>query len=84
MNRLARGGRRGGDHVRDPEIAVGRGRRANADCGVCHAHVQRVAIGGGIDGDRLDVELVECPNHTHRDLPPVGDEDAGEHRQTIG
>ena len=42
VNRLAAGRLGGGDHVRDPEVALGRRRRADADRAVREPDVQRV------------------------------------------
>ena len=84
VNGLAAGRLGRGDHVRDPQVALGRRRRPDADGRVGHAHVERVALGRRVDRDRLDAELVQRPDHPDRDLTPVRDEDAGEHRQTIG
>ena len=46
-------------------------------------HVQRVAVGGRVDGDSLDPELVQRPDHAHRDLAAVRDQHAREHRHQI-
>ena len=80
MDGLAAGRLGGGDDVGDPQVAVRRGRRADADGLVGHPHVQRLALGGRVDGHGLDAELVERADHADRDLTPVRDEDAGEHR----
>ncbi len=71
----------GGDDVGDPQVALCRRGRADADRLVGHLDVERLALGGRVDGDRLDAELVERADHADRDLTPVRDEDAGEHRQ---
>ena len=44
MNGLAAGRGRGGDDRRDPQVALGRLRRADADRAVREAHVQGVAV----------------------------------------
>ncbi len=79
MNRLAarRLGRR--DDVRDPQVALRRCGRADANCTICKLDVQRIAIRGRVDRDRLDPELVQRPDHPHGDLAPVRYEDAREH-----
>ena len=41
--------------------------------------VQRVAVGGRVDGDGLDPELVQCADHAHGDLASIRDEHAVEH-----
>ena len=70
----------GRDDGGDGEVALGRGRWADADRAVSQARVERVAVGGRIDGDSLDAELVERADHADGDLPAVGDEDSLEHR----
>ena len=80
VDRLAAGRLGGGDDVRDPEVAVRGRRRADADRLVGHPDVQRLALGRRVDGHRLDAELVQRADHADRDLTPVRDEDAGEHR----
>ncbi len=67
------------DERRDAEVALGRGRRADADRAVGEPDVQRVLVGGRVDGDRLDAELVQGADHAHGDLAAVGDEDTVEH-----
>ena len=42
---------------------------------VGEAHVQRVAVGLGVDRDRADPHLVAGADDAHRDLAAVGDED---------
>ena len=79
MHRLAAGRRRGGDHARDAQIAVGGRRRADVHGLIGEPHVQRVLVGGRVDGDRLDAELVERADHPDGDLAPVRDEDPREH-----
>ena len=54
MNRVGAGDLGGADDRRDVEIAVGAARRADADVLVGEAHVQRVLVGLGVDGDGLD------------------------------
>ena len=73
MDGLAAGRLGGGDHVRDPQVALGRRRRADADRPVGEPDVQRVAVGGRVDGDRLDAELVDRADHPDGDLAAVRD-----------
>ena len=56
---LAAGRLGGRDDARDREVALRCRRRADADRAVREAHVERVAVGGRVDGDGLDAELVE-------------------------
>ncbi len=41
-----------------------------------------LAVGGRVDRDRLDAELVQRADHPDRDLAPVRDEDSREHQAT--
>ena len=78
---LAAGRLGGRDDVGDPQVAVASptgGPMQTALVG--HPDVERLALGGRVDGDRLDAELVERADHADRDLTPVRDEDAREHR----
>ena len=69
-----------GDGRRDDaaavEVALRRGRLADADRVVGGAHRQRVHVGLGRDRHRLDAALAACPNDAHCDLAAVGDEHA--------
>ena len=78
---LAAGRRRGGDERRDAQVALGGRRRPDVDRLVGEADVERVAVGGRVDGDRLDPELVAGPDEAHGDLAAVGDQNAAEHRR---
>ena len=80
MDRLAAGRLRGGDHVRDDEVALGRRGRADPDGRVGEPDMGSVRVGGRVDGDRLAPELVERPDDADGDLAPVGDEHPREHR----
>ena len=82
MDRLAPGRDGCRDDARDPQVALRCGRRPETDGLVGQANVQRVAVGGRVDGDGLEPELVHRSDHADGDLAPVGDEDAREHRQT--
>ena len=73
VNRLAAGRLGGCDHVRDPEVALRRRRRADADGAVREPDVQRVAVGGGVDGDRFGAELVDRADHPDGDLAAIRD-----------
>jgi hypothetical protein len=42
--------------------------------------VQGAGVGGRVDGDGLDPELVQRADHAHRDLAAVRYQDAVEHR----
>ena len=79
MNRLAARRLGGRDDVRDPEVALGRSRWADANCAICKLDVEGIAVGGRVHGDRFDPELVQGTDDPHGDLAPVRYEDAREH-----
>ncbi len=82
VNGIASRRLRGGDDVRDSQIAL-RGRRwADADRAVRELDVARACVRSGVDRDRLDPELVQRADHPHRDLAPIRYEDAREHAPT--
>ena len=84
VNGLAAGRLGGGDHVRDPEVALGRRRRADADRAVREPDMQSIVVGGGVHGDRFGAELVDRADHPDGDLAAVCDQDPGEHQRTGG
>ena len=51
----------------------------DADVVVGEAHVQRLAVGLGVHGDRLDAELAAGADDAQRDLAAIGDQDFLEH-----
>ena len=74
-----RPGRAGRLHHRlDVEVALCRGRRADAHRPVRHAHVRRALVRLGVDGGRRDPEAPRGARDPARDLAPVRDEDAPE------
>ena len=79
MDRVGAGDLGGGDDARNVEIRLARRRRADADVVVGEAHVQRFAIGLGVDGDRLHAELAAGADDAQRDLAAIGDQDLVEH-----
>ena len=67
----------------DAQIALG-GRRGPQVGGLIgHAHVQRGAVGIGIDGHRDDPHLAQRANDTDSDLAAVGNQDLMEHSQEL-
>jgi len=84
MDGLATGRLSGCDESRDVEVALGSRRRADPDGAVGKAHVERVLVRRRVDRDRLDVELVERPDHADGDLAPVRYEDTTEHGESLG
>jgi len=65
----------GRDDVRDVEVAVGRGRRADANRFVGQADVHRVGVRGRMDRDRLDSHFVAGAVNPKRDLAAVRDQE---------
>ena len=79
VDRLAAGCRRGGDHGRDVQVTLRRRRRPDGDGAVGEADVHRLLVGGRVDRDGLDLELVQRADHADCDLGAVRYEDAGKH-----
>ena len=79
MDGVGAGDLGGGDEARDLEVGVARRRGADADVVVGEADVQRLAVGLGVDGDRLDAELAAGANDAQRDLAAICDQDFLEH-----
>ena len=71
--------RRRRDDRRDTEVALTRRGRPDADGVVGEARMERAGIGGRVDGDRFDPELVQCADDANRDLAAIRDQHAGEH-----
>ena len=61
--------------ARNVEVALARGGRADADGLVGESHVQRFAVGLGVDGDGLDAELAAGADDAQGDLAAIGDQD---------
>ena len=80
MHRVGAGDLAGGEQRRHVEIAVSRGRRADADALVGEPHVHGVGVGGRVHRHGLDAELLAGAQHPERDLAAVGDQDFVEHR----
>src|SRR5205085_5048865 len=64
----------GGNDVRDVEVAVRRGRRADTHRLVGQAHVHRVGIGSRVHRDRLYPHLMAGAVNAECDLATVGDQ----------
>src|SRR6266550_4100499 len=71
---------RGRDDARDVEVAVAGGRAPNAHVVVGETGVQAVPVRLGVDGDRLDGQLLACTDHPQGDLPAVRDQHLLEHQ----
>ena len=80
MNGVGAGDLRGADDRRHVQVAVGAARGPDADVLVGKPHVQRVLVGFGIDGDRLDAQLAARHDDAHRDFAAVGDQNFLKHR----
>jgi hypothetical protein len=79
VDRLRVGDLGGGDDRRHVQVALARGRRADADRFVRHRHVLEVAVDGGMHRDRTDAECMAGAQDAQRDLAAVGDDDFIEH-----
>ena len=79
MDRLRAGALGGIDDLVDDQIAFARGRRADEDRFVRHAHVARAGVGLGIDGDRGDAHATRGLHDAAGDFAAIGDEDLVEH-----
>ena len=84
MHGLGARGAAGVDDLVDDEIGLGRGRRADGDGLVRHFHVQGIAVGIRIDGNRLDAQLPRGLDDAAGDLATVGDQDLLEHTPPSG
>ena len=80
MHRLGAALAAGCDDPVDPEIALGRRRRADHDRLVSLAHMQRLGIGFGIDRDRHNPHPPRGADHAAGDLAAIGDQDFTKHR----
>ena len=75
MDRVGAADFGGGDDRRDRQIAVGGGRRADADRLVGEPDVHRVGIGGAVHGDGLDAEFLGRPQYAKRNFSAIGNQD---------
>jgi hypothetical protein len=79
MHGLGAGLAAGLDDLLDDEIALGGGRRPDEDRLIGHFDMERVAIGLGIDGDRLDPHAAGGLDDPAGDLAAVCDQNSFEH-----
>ncbi len=79
MHGLGAGLAAGLDDLVDHQVAFGGRRRADLDGLVGHFDVQRVAVGLGIDGDRLDAHPAGGLDDAAGDLAAIGDQNSLEH-----
>ncbi len=80
MNRGGTAALRGIENRLTVQVARRSFGRTDEDRAVRPAHVQRVAIGFGKDGDRFDAEATATLDHSNRDLSAVRDKDTSQHR----
>ncbi len=74
MDRLHIGNLRRRNHRRHIQIAVRRARRPNADRLIGKAHMQRVAIGLAVHGNRANAQLPARVQHAQRDFASIGNQ----------
>ena len=67
----------GRNDVRDVEIAVGRGRGADAHGMIGQTDMHGIGIGGGVHRDGFDTHFMSRAVNAQRDFAPVGDQDTG-------
>ena len=79
MHGLGAGLAAGLDDLVDQQIAFGGGRRPDQDGIVGHFDMERVAVGLGIDGDRLDPHPAGGLDDPAGDLAAIGDQNSFEH-----
>ncbi len=79
MNRFRAGDFAGRDDLRHVEIALCRGRRADAHAFVGEPHMHGIGIGGGMNRHRRDPHLLAGAVDAQCDLAAIGDEDFFEH-----
>ena len=79
MHRLGAGLAAGLDDLVDHQIAFGGGRRPDQNGLVGHFDMERVAVGLGIDRDRLDPHAAGSLDDPAGDLAAIGDQNSFEH-----
>ena len=80
MNGVSAGDLAGRDDRGDVEVAVARVRRADAYALIGELDVHRVFVGGRIDRDGRDAELLGRAHDSQRNFASVGDQNLIEHR----
>ena len=79
MHRLRAGLAAGLDDLVDQQIALGRGRRADQHRVIGHFDMQRIAVGLGIHGYRLDPHAARSLDDPAGDLAAICDQNSFEH-----
>jgi hypothetical protein len=75
VHRVGAGLPRGVDDLVDDQVRVTRRAAAERERLVGRAHVQRVAVGVGVDRHAGQAGVLAGAGHAHRDLTAVGDQD---------
>ncbi len=75
MHRLGAALPTGFDDSLDIEVALGRGRRPDADRFVGHLHMQSFGVGIGINRHRRDPHPMRSPDDAAGDLAAIGNQD---------
>ena len=84
MHGVGAGDLAGRKQRRDVEIAVLRGRRADADALVGEPHMHGVGVGGGMHRDGRDAQFLAGPQDAQRNFAAIGYEDLVEHAAPRG
>ena len=84
MNRLGPAASRHVENLVDVEIGLARRGRSDMVGVVGLAHVQRLAVDIGEDGDRLDAHLAAGANDADGNLTAIGDQHSLEHNDASG
>ena len=79
MHRLGAALLASGHDLLDDQVALRRGRRADGYGGVGHFHMQRVAVGLGIDRNGFDAHAARGFDDPAGDLAAIGNQDSLEH-----
>ena len=82
MDGVGAGDLAGGEQGRNVEIGFARRGRADADRFVGQLHVHGLGVGGRMDGDRGDAQLLRGAQDAKRDFAAIGDQDLFEHLAT--
>ena len=83
MHRVRAGDLAGGEQRRNVEVAVARGRRADAHALFGKPHMHGVLVGGGMHGDGRNAQLLAGAQHTQRDLAAICDQNLVKHRRSF-
>ena len=82
MDAVGARGLRGGDQALVRQIALRGRRRTDVNRLVGQPHMQRVAVGVGIDGDRAQAQAARGADDAAGNLAAIGDQDGFEHRRS--